>query len=114
MRHPAAHYPKECTEKPQEAQFLTYHPSRGRARSNRVPCASGARVHPTTDGAPASNAPAHCAIPVARDLLACCAIRISGLPCGVRVLRERLGADIVRGVLPERAEQRRKAEASRE
>jgi hypothetical protein len=88
--------------------------SRGRARSNRVPCASGARVHPTTDGALASNAPAHCAIPGARDLPPCCAVRIFGLPRGVHVLRERPGADIGRWFLPEGAALTRKTEALQE
>ncbi len=89
-------------------------PSRGRARPNRVPCASGAHVHSTTDAAHASNAPAHCAIPGARDLRSCCAIRVFGLPRGVHVLRERLDADIGRGFLPEGAALRRKAEPLRE
>jgi len=68
--------------------------SRGRARPNRVPCASGARVHSTTDAAHASTAPARYAIPGARDLQSCCGIRIFGLPRAVHVLRERPGADI--------------------
>ena len=68
--------------------------SHGRARPNRVPCASGAHVHSTTEAVHASNAPAHCVIPAARDLPACCAVRVFGLPRGVHVLRERLGADI--------------------
>jgi hypothetical protein len=41
--------------------------SRGRARSNRVLCASDARVHPTTDAAHASSVPAHCAVRDVRD-----------------------------------------------
>ena len=77
-----------------ESGCLRHLPSHGRARPNRVPCASGARVLPTTDAAHASNVPAHCAIPGARDLPSCCAIRVFGLPRGVHVLRERPGADI--------------------
>ena len=88
-------------------------PSPSRARPNRVPCASGAHVHSTTDAVPASNAPAHYAIPGARDLPSCCGIRIFGLPRGVRVLRERLAADIGGGFLPEHGI-RRKAEVLRE
>jgi predicted 3-demethylubiquinone-9 3-methyltransferase (glyoxalase superfamily) len=89
-------------------------PSRGRARSSRVLCASGVRVHPTTDAAHASNAPAHCAIHDAHDLLAGCYVRVSRLPGGVRARRERLGADIGLGLLPEGAALRRKAETQRE
>ena len=76
-------------------------PSRGRARSNRVPCASGARVHPTTDAAHASNAPARCAIHDARDLPVRCCVHVSRLPRGVHDPHERLGADTGRGLLRE-------------
>jgi hypothetical protein len=89
-------------------------PSRDRARPNRAPCASGARVPPTTDAAHASNAPAHYAIHDARDLPVCCGVRVSQLLRGVHVLRERLGADIRRGLLPEGAALRRKVEPLRE
>jgi hypothetical protein len=88
--------------------------SRGRARSNRGPCASGGRVHPTIDAAHASNAPARCAIHDARDLLACCGVRVCQLPRGVHAPRERLGADIGLGLLPAGAARRRKAETLRE
>ena len=74
-------------------------PSRGHARSNRGPCASGARVHPTTDAAHASNVLAHCAIHGARDLPVCCYVHVSRLPRGVHAPRERLGADTGRGLL---------------
>src|SRR5689334_6570006 len=43
--------------------------SRGRARSNHVPCASAARVPPTIHAAHASNAPALCSTHAARGLL---------------------------------------------
>ena len=75
--------------------------SRGRARSNRVPCASGAHVHPTTDAAHASTAPAHYVILDARDLPACCCVRVSRLLRGVHVPRVQLAADTCRGLPPE-------------
>jgi hypothetical protein len=89
-------------------------PSRGRARPNRVPCASGAHVHSTSDAAHASNAPSHRATRDARDLPVCYGVRVSRLPRGFHVLRERLDADIGRGFLPEGAALRRKAEPLRE
>ena len=84
--------------------------SRGRGRPNRVPCASGARVHPTIDAAHASNAPAPRAVHDARDSPVCCAVRASRLPHGVHGPRERFGADIGRCLLPEGEALRRKAE----
>ena len=84
--------------------------SRGRARSNHGPCASGARAHPTTDAAHSSNALALYAIHDARDLLVCCCVRVCRLPDGVHALREQLGADIGLGLLPEVAAQPRKSE----
>jgi len=73
--------------------------SRGRARSNRGRCASGARVHPTTDAVHASNVLAHYAVHGARDLPVCCCVHVSRLTRGVHVPRERLGADTGRGLL---------------
>ena len=88
--------------------------SRGRARSNHVPCASGGRVPPTTDAVHASNAPALCSTHDARGLPACCGVRVSPLPRGVHVLRERLGADMRRGLLPEGAALGRRVEPLQE
>jgi len=88
-------------------------PNRGRARSSRDLCASGVRVHPTTDAAHASNAPAHCAIHDARDLLGGCGVRVSRLPRGVHGRRGRPGADIGLGLLPEGAALQRKEETLR-
>ena len=62
--------------------------SRGRARPSRVPCASGARVHPTIYAAHASNAPAPRAVHDARDPPVRCAVRVSQLPRGVYGPRE--------------------------
>ena len=75
-------------------------PSRGRDRPNRVPCASGARVHPTIDAAHANNVPAPRAVHDARDPPARCVVRVSRLPRGVYGPRERFGARIGRYLLP--------------
>ena len=84
-------------------------PSRGRARSSRDLCASGGRLHPTTDAAHASNAPAHCAIHDARGLLGGCGVRVSRLRAvEFAVWRGRPGADIALGLLPEGAALQRK------
>src|SRR5205823_4987145 len=54
------------------------------------------------------------AIHDARDLPVCCGVRVCQLLRGVHVLRERLGADIDRGLLPEGAALWRKVEPLRE
>jgi len=86
---------------PLPSNGTTWSCSRGRARPNRAPCASGARVHPTTDAAHASNAPVPRAVHDARDPPVRCAVHASRLPRGVHGLRERFDADIGRCLLPE-------------
>src|SRR5579864_8059818 len=65
---------------------------RGRAHPSHVRCASGARVHPTTDVAHASNARVLGAVPGVRARLAGCDARVAQWPHAVHAQRVQLDA----------------------